>query len=151
MDKRVEWLHEQCTTRWPEGLKHSGGDFYDHCVGVAEILQNEMNAPDYICMGGLYHSCYGTVYYGPDLGLQREQVREVIGEQAEEVAWQFCRLPHPRIEYLRQDDYPCRLELLLIELANYLEQARRGAIRVKPEVHNDLDRMIQDEIKRKSN
>ena len=150
-DERVAWLHEQCMTRWPKGLKHSGGDFWDHCIGVAEILHDEMRAPEDICMGGLYHSCYGTIYFGPDLGLKRDEVRDVIGERAELIAWEFCKIPHPRIEYLRQENYPCRLEMLLIELANYLEQARRNAIRVRPEYHNDLDRMIQDEIKRKSN
>jgi len=150
-DERVSWFHDKCMTKWPSGLRHSGGDFWDHCIGVANILQNEMRAPEDVCIAGLYHSCYGTAYFGPDLGLTRNEVREVIGERAELFAWEFCQIPHPRVEYLKQEDYPCRLEMLLIELANYLEQARRGAIKVNPDTHNYLDRTILDEIKRKSN
>ena len=150
-DERVSWFHDKCMTKWPSGLRHSGGDFWDHCIGVANILQNEMRAPEDVCIAGLYHSCYGTAYFDPDLKLTRNEVREVIGERAELFAWEFCQIPHPRVEYLKQEDYPCRLEMLLIELANYLEQARRGAIKVNPDTHNYLDRTILDEIKRKSN
>jgi hypothetical protein len=117
---------------------HSGRSLWEHLAGVHRILQAS-GAADYVCRAGLFHSVYGTrvfkkVTLKPS---QRCEVRELIGEPAESLAWAFCNLPRPRLfeASLRQKamDWPPGAvvsgdknqfwqDLLRVECANLLEQ-----------------------------
>jgi hypothetical protein len=47
-----------------------------------------------VCDAGLFHSVYGTEYYEPaaiPLSM-RAEVRQLIGEEAELLAWLFCTM-----------------------------------------------------------
>ena len=80
-------------------VKHKNGSLLDHLIGTSEKLK-EMGAPQYLQDAGLFHSVYGTVYFMPEGGLveNRQNVKDLIGEQAEEIAYLFCIIDNPRIE-----------------------------------------------------
>ena len=76
-------------------IKHSKTTLLEHLMGVRDILQ-EQGAPEYVQDAGLFHSVYGTTYFKPQVTQNRLIVRELIGEQAEELVWIFCKMPAPR-------------------------------------------------------
>ena len=75
---------------------------------------------------GLFHSVYGTVYFMPEGGLveNRQNVKDLIGEQAEEIAYLFCIIDNPRIENIWNiESDSLRKDLMLLEQANRDEQS----------------------------
>ena len=99
---------------------HSGRTLLDHLIGTSEKLK-EMGAPQYLQDAGLFHSVYGTAYFMPDDGLveDRQVVKDLIGDQAEEVAYWFCILDKPRNENIwniKSDKL--RKDLIMLEQAN---------------------------------
>ena len=101
-------------------VEHSGQTLLDHLIGTSEKLK-EMGAPQYLQGAGLFHSVYGTVYFMPEGGLveDRQVIKDLIGEQAEEVAYLFCILEQPRLENIwniKSDTL--RQDLIMLEQAN---------------------------------
>ena len=76
---------------------HSGATLMDHLIGVHDILMG-WDAPQYLQDAGLFHSVYGTVVFQYESTQDRDAVRELIGEQAEELVWEFSLLEMPRLE-----------------------------------------------------
>ena len=70
---------------------HSGGALLDHLRGTHDLLQAWGNDPA-VCVGGLFHSIYGTqAYLTQSASLDdRQRIRAVIGERAERLAFLFC-------------------------------------------------------------
>ncbi len=71
-------------------MGHSNHSLLDHLVGVRTILV-DWNADDSLAASGLFHSVYGTESFRQEavpVDL-RPQVREIIGERAEELAYTF--------------------------------------------------------------
>lgn len=122
---------------------HSGRTLLDHLVGTYRILKDWGN-PEPVCAGGLFHSVYGTNVFRRQIikPWQRDQVRAVIGTEAEEYAHLFCSIDRPQA-LLRAIDSgmlvdrrhgsaipvePSILQALLeIECANLIEQGSRTA------------------------
>jgi len=101
-------------------IEHSGATLLEHLIGTSEKLK-EMGAPQYLQDAGLFHSVYGTVYFRPDDGLveDRQGVKDLIGDQAEEIAYWFCILDKPRTENIwniKSDKL--RQDLIMLEQAN---------------------------------
>ncbi|MYB56985.1 MAG: hypothetical protein F4X51_11385 [Gemmatimonadetes bacterium] len=69
---------------------HSGGDLLDHLRGTHDFLQAWGN-DQAVCLGGLFHSIYGTQSYKTESASleDRQRIREVIGERAERLAFLF--------------------------------------------------------------
>ena len=106
-------------------VKHKNGSLLDHLIGTSEKLK-EMGAPQYLQDAGLFHSVYGTVYFMPEGGLveNRQNVKDLIGEQAEEIAYLFCIIDNPRIENIWNiESDSLRKDLMLLEQANRDEQS----------------------------
>ena len=85
-----------------------------------------MGAPQYLQDAGLFHSVYGTIYFMPEGGLveNRQNVKDLIGEQAEEIAYLFCIIDNPRIENIWNiESDSLRKDLMLLEQANRDEQS----------------------------
>lgn len=107
--------------------KHSGRTLLEHLIGTYKIL-DEWFAPLHVCHAGLFHSVYGTAYFKPktlslDDRVSRDIVREIIGEEAENLAFMFCVISAPRFENIMSlTDEKLRDELLMIEDANREEQ-----------------------------
>lgn len=79
---------------------HRLGTFLDHLYHVYRILKL-WNAPDSVCLFGLFHSVYSNSYH--DLAIfdpvtDRETVRNHVGPVAERLIHLFCVVPrHPLI------------------------------------------------------
>ena len=70
---------------------HSGGELLDHLKGTHDYLEAWGN-DQVVCLGGLFHSIYGTQSYKTESATpeDRGRIREVIGEKAERLAYLFC-------------------------------------------------------------
>lgn len=117
---------------------HSGGELLDHLKGTHDFLETWGNDQN-VCLGGLFHSIYGTQSYKTESATQedRRHIREVIGEQAERLAYLFSmtkrqgffeelgkdnpvlwdRSHKEKIPVTREDLH----NLIEIEIANYIE------------------------------
>jgi len=99
---------------------HSGRDLLDHLLGTAELLMQWECDKDLV-LAGLCHSIYGTDSYhtvtiDPS---KRDEVRALIGEKAERLAWEFGNRKNPRITSFIENK---ELDLVIIECANLIEQ-----------------------------
>ena len=70
---------------------HTGGALLDHLRGTHDFLQTWRN-DQAVCVGGLFHSIYGTQAYRTESASldDRQRIRSVIGERAERLAFLFC-------------------------------------------------------------
>ena len=104
-------------------VKHKNQSLLEHLIGVRDIL-NKWGAPEYIQDGGLFHSVYGTTYFKPQLTMDRDAVRYLIGEKAEELAYWFCFLDSPRAQRISiLENEQLKKDLLLIDKANAEDMA----------------------------
>ncbi|KAF2312313.1 hypothetical protein GH714_034172 [Hevea brasiliensis] len=74
---------------------HKHGSFLDHLLDIYRILKI-WNAPDSVCLCGLFHSAYSNSYvnlaiFDPNTG--RDVVRSHVGEAAERLIHLFCIVP----------------------------------------------------------
>ena len=100
-------------------VNHIGGTLLEHLINTSKRLR-DMGCEDFVQDAGLFHSVYGTVYFRPDAGLidDRQVVIDLIGEQAEEIAYWFCILEDPRSQEILKFDEPLRGYLLSLDAAN---------------------------------
>jgi hypothetical protein len=87
LEARIRFLREANTGSMP----HTDRGLLDHLLGTRKLLV-DWGAPPAVCDAGLFHSVYGTEHYEPvALPLSmRAAVRDLIGEEAECLAWLFC-------------------------------------------------------------
>lgn len=123
---------------------HSDGTLLEHLTGTYDLLEKWGNPKD-VCVGGLFHSIYGTQYYtvqSTDLA-DRKRIADIIGPQAEELAFLFCTTD--RMSFFTEADKaspmlvdtttrksvsvdtPTLRSLIEIEVANRLEQFQPDA------------------------
>jgi len=124
-------------------IPHSGTPFLAHLLGVYRDLK-EWGCPEPLVLAGLFHSIYGTeVFQGFALPLERRaEVRELIGEEAERLAYANCALTRESLDasvaaggaprlWDRFEDRPLPLteaeytDLLTLHLCDRLEQVGR--------------------------
>ena len=99
-------------------FKHRNQSLLEHLIGVRDILE-KWGAPEYVQDGGLFHSVYGTTYFKPQMTTDRDAVRYLIGEKAEELAYWFCFLDSPRTQRISiLENEQLKKDLLLIDKAN---------------------------------
>ena len=111
-------------------FKHRNQSLLEHLIGVRDILK-KWGAQEYVQDGGLFHSVYGTIYFKPQLTTDRDAVRDLIGEKAEELAYWFCFLDEPRTQriYILENEQ-LKKDLLLIDKANAEDQAKASMDRL---------------------
>lgn len=88
-EKEIDFLKQIGADKLP----HSGKTLLDHLIGTSQILKNygrsisEQKA-------GLFHSIYGTEYYKNSikLNIDRQQIKDLIGNETEEIVYIFCTL-----------------------------------------------------------
>ena len=105
-------------------INHSGRSFYDHLYETGLLLY-KMGEPEYICDAGLYHSIYDTSYFKANLNVDRDTIKQLIGEKSEYLVYTFCNLGEDRIStLLNSNEIPkdIHTDLLKIEYANLIEQ-----------------------------
>ena len=97
---------------------HKNQTLLDHLIGVYNLLKS-WDAPEYVQDAGLFHSVYGTTYFKPQMITSREMVKELIGDQAEILAYLYCIISAPRLQgILGIEDEEVKKDLLLIDKAN---------------------------------
>jgi hypothetical protein len=76
---------------------HSGRTLLEHLAGTWQLLRDWGN-PEAVCLGGLFHSIYGTnAFLRESLSSQRrEELQAAIGREAEQLAWLFSSVDRPR-------------------------------------------------------
>lgn len=79
-----------------QNLPHSGRTLLAHLQGTHRLLGAWGNPPD-VALAGMFHSVYGTnAFRHVTVALpQRDEVRELIGEAAEALAYIFCSIDRP--------------------------------------------------------
>ena len=104
------------------------GALLEHLIGVHNILK-ELNVSKHIQDAGLFHSAYGTPYFKEQIPIDRDVVRKLIGNDAEELVYIFCSLQHPRLESITAiEDETIKKSLLYIHQANVDDVNRRMRI-----------------------
>ena len=96
--------------------KHSGRTFIEHLEGTYQLLKEHGET---IALAGALHSIYGTQFYKPRNIPAREQVKALVGDEAEWLAYLFCTLPRGRYSGVDPDTAHA---LNLIREANTREQ-----------------------------
>ena len=99
---------------------HSRISLIDHLIGVHNILK-DWGAPQYIQDAGLFHSVYGTHKFHHKSTNDRNEIKELIGSQAEELVWQFS-IEEEDVHKLEKQMIS---DLMLLHKANSLEQSER--------------------------
>jgi hypothetical protein len=118
---------------------HSGRTLIEHLKGTRKLLE-DWGMPQHVCIAGLFHSIYGTNIFTTQSASfdDRDLLKGLIGEQAEWLAYLFCVTERPNAFFsfthelgllvnrhtqerllVRNLD---RLELIVIEAANHIEQ-----------------------------
>jgi hypothetical protein len=71
--------------------------FLSHLLGTRRVLVDWGERPA-LCDAGLFHSAYGTEYFAVAHPASRDAVRDVIGAEAEAIAWAWCTIERDSIE-----------------------------------------------------
>ena len=119
-EDKIEYLDKKLTEYLGSlGLKRNQ-KIIDHLIGTSEILK-DMDAPSYLIDAGLFHSVYGEVAskLPPNSLIERSDLQEVIGIQAEEIVFLFCSIPQPRTKNIHSMEHgQLRNDLILLCQAN---------------------------------
>jgi hypothetical protein len=125
-------------------VPHTKTRFLSHLIGVYRDLR-AWGCPEHVGLAGLFHSIYGTeAFQGFALPLEkREEVRTLIGERAERLAYLNCALTRKTLDASVANGGPPHLwdrfrneplglteeeftELLTLHLCDRLEQVERS-------------------------
>jgi hypothetical protein len=89
LENRLRFLRKASVEQMP----HSDVGLFDHLLGTRRLLV-EWEARPALCDAGLFHSVYGTEHYELKAVplTMRKEVQELIGEEAESLAWLFCMM-----------------------------------------------------------
>jgi hypothetical protein len=121
LSKEVEYILKHCAN-----LKHTDGTFFEHLYRTSIFLERLEQTKE-VCAAGLFHSIYGTEFYKYEgcSDVRRDDIKALIGEYAESLVYEFCKLEN-RVNVLldNKNNYndSFRKDLLFIEYANLLEQ-----------------------------
>ncbi len=127
-------------------LSHTGKTYMGHLLAVHRSLEEQGCCLD-VCRAGLFHSIYGTELFRRfSLPLERRHdVRAVIGERAERIAFANCLMDRSTFDALLESDGPYRLrnretgetielsradydDLVRVHLCDWLEQVARSGL-----------------------
>jgi hypothetical protein len=129
-----------------EQVPHTHKSYLAHLIAVYRLLEAQ-GYPEDVCRAGMFHSIYGTErFQGFTLPLgRRGEIRELIGERAERLAYLNCALDRPSLDrILDQPAEPFQVvdritgeeimlsqrdfdDLCRVHLFDWLEQVPRAA------------------------
>ena len=95
-----------------EDVLHSGEGFFAHLVAVYRDLK-KWGCEEPVCLSGLFHSIYGTeIFKNFSLSLdRRDEVRELIGEHAEKIAYVNCVMDRSTFDNVVENGGPIRIKV----------------------------------------
>src|SRR5437588_10467821 len=87
-------------------VAHTSKTYLGHLVGVYRIMQAR-GCEEEVCRAGMFHSIYGTeLFQGFKLPLDRRpEVRELIGERAERLAYWNCAVDRASLDRALDEDH----------------------------------------------
>ena len=121
--KEIEYLKSIGCDKLP----HSNRTLLEHLIGTAQLLKN-LGRSEIEQKAGLFHSIYGTEYYkdSEKLNVKRDEIKNIIGKDAEYLVYVFCNLRNRTESILRNtlEDFSeeTKMGLTWIEYANLREQ-----------------------------
>ena len=82
-----------------EKVAHTEKTYLGHLINVYRLMESE-GCTEELCRAGMFHSIYGTEkFQGFKLPLERrEEVRQLIGERAEKLAYLNCAMDRPSFD-----------------------------------------------------
>ncbi len=82
-----------------EDIPHTEKSYLGHLIAVYRLLEAQGYSDD-VCRAGMFHSIYGTEkFQGFKLPLERRgEVRDLIGERAEELAYLNCAMDRASLD-----------------------------------------------------
>jgi hypothetical protein len=88
-----------------ESVPHTGKSYLAHVVNVYRLMEDQ-GCTDELCRAGMFHSIYGTEkFQGFKLPLQRRaDVRALIGERAERLAYLNCAMDRASFDDVLEGD-----------------------------------------------
>jgi hypothetical protein len=110
MEKDIKRLTDFLVGLGVERVGHTGKSYLAHLIGVYRYLEAR-GGNEELCRAGMFHSIYGTeLFQGFKLPLERRpEVRALIGERAERLAYWNCAMDRPAFDKtLEQGEGPCR-------------------------------------------
>lgn len=108
---------------------HGEKTFFEHLSNTSKIVKNFFPNEEYLIDAALYHSVYGTSYFKFDAEVNREEVKKIIGDHAEELAYRFCTLENRTQQILEHKfDDALQRDLYILEYANLLDQVNQCSI-----------------------
>jgi hypothetical protein len=128
-----------------EQVGHTQKNYLAHVIGVYRLMQAQGCTPE-LCLAGMFHSIYGTeLFQDFQLPLERRpEVRGLIGERAERLAYLNCAVDRASLDRAaRADAEPYRItdrltgeeirlarqdfdDLCRVQLYDWLEQVPRS-------------------------
>jgi len=98
-------------------IKHSHSNFLNHLIGTFNILKKWKQSED-LCIAGMFHNIYGNKYFNPNLNISREEIKNLIGEAAENLVYKFVNCERDKLNESNDS------ELIILNLANSLDQKK---------------------------
>jgi hypothetical protein len=127
IDPKINSTQVDYILKKTKNCQHGNKSFFEHLYDTMLTLELYHQSLD-VALAGLYHAVYGTEYYEFQ-ALDRSEVRTQIGEYAEQLVWEFCKIKD-RFDSLinNKNNYSeqIRKDLLMIEMANLLDQNQNG-------------------------
>lgn len=118
--KYIDFLYEKNCHK----IGHFHSNFLDHFIGTFNILK-KWRQPENLCVAGMFHNIYGNLYsiskneyFNPNLNVNREEIKNLIGEAAEEIVFRYVNSDKDTINDSNDS------ELIILNLANRLEHER---------------------------
>jgi hypothetical protein len=107
LERRLDFLR----TAGAERVEHSGENLLDHLLATRDVLAG-WGARAALCDAALFHSVYGTQFLGDGIvgADQRHRVRELIGDEAEAVAWLWHSVRRESLRENLERDADFRIE-----------------------------------------
>ena len=96
-------------------ILHSKSNFLNHLINTFNILKKWKQHED-LCFAGMFHNIYGNKYFNANLDVSRNDIKNLIGENAEEIVFRFTNVDREYI-YQKEDR-----ELIILAAANQYEQ-----------------------------
>jgi hypothetical protein len=158
MDKNYKRMTDFLVALGIEKVNHTTKSYLGHLVGIHRLMEAR-GCTEELCRAGMFHSIYGTQQFqGFKLPLEsRAEVRELIGERAERLAYLNCAMFRPSFDQIvLQSDGPYRItdritgqevvlsredfdDLARIHLFDLLEQVPRSKVwNVRREAYRNM-------------
>jgi len=96
-------------------ILHSKSNFLSHLINTFNLLKKWKQHED-LCFAGMFHNIYGNKYFNADLNVSREDIKNLIGENAEELVFKFTSTEREKIAETKNKD------LIILAAANEYEQ-----------------------------